>query len=364
VAGTVEEYDLGEADYYIGMAIGDSEVYEFGSQAVPADTFYEYYISQYSKINRYSNVWLRDKRWKEYNTHRGLIDRNTDDIDRQRALCGAFHKWTQGQIGAIKDFMMYMMLVTLEIVTQENSTFSILHNTTAKLITILNAIAKLEGKIDYKHADGMYDAAYDYYRACAFALTTDTTFVPGKTYFIESGSTYVEAVVEKYMEIPPDTFYEPVDFVKLIPDIDYEIGLEVTSRIYTTDLVMPTIENYTMTEIKDAVNRILRMCMTDKDIPTYTALPNDQEIQENIVYYRYVDDAWEKIVPEADDPDMIGQRIKDYDPEHIWYIKMDEEIADDNYTMTWIRVMMNEMIRLHNRKAESFNDVFNNFVAN
>lgn len=409
--GTVEQYDLGEVDYYYGMPIqDDGGIFEYGSMTIPAKTYYEYSEEQSSVINRYSNVWVRDRRWKEYNTHRGLIDRNTDDIIAQRLLCGQFRQWTQGQIAAIKDFIMYMMLATLEIVTQENSTFSILHNTTAKLITILNAIAKLENKEEYKHADGMYDAAYDYYRAIGFALTTDTTFVPGKTYFVEDYgitddttfvankkyfklvnkvyirleegtdyevgdniagysvtvyqvSTYREAVVAKYMDIPADTYYEANDFRRMIPDEDFEIGLEVTPRVFTLDYVMPTVENYTMTEIKDAVNRVLRTHMADVDIPTYTALPIDQEIQSNIVYYRYVDDEWERIVPEEDDPDMIGKRIKDYDPDHVWYIKLDEEIASDGYTMTWIRVMMNEMIRLHNRGAETFNNAFANFVA-
>ena len=76
-----------------------------------------------------------------------------------------------------------------------------------------------------------------------------------------------------------------------------------------------------------------------------------------------MDDEWERIVPEVDDPDMVGQLIKDYDPEHVWYLKMDEEIADDNYTMTWIRVMLNEMIRLYNRGVGSFNEAFSSLVA-
>ena len=408
--GTVEQYDEGLVDYYYGQEVQESGIYEFGSMTVPAKTYYEYKEEESSIINRYSNVWVRDRRWKEYNTHRGLIDRNTDDIIAQRLLCGQFRQWTQGQIAAIKDFIMYMMLATLEIVTQENSTFSILHNTTAKLITILNAISKLEGKEDYKHADGVYDAAYDYYRAIGFALTTDKTFVPGKTYFIEEYaqtadvefqankkyfkkvntdyirlvededytvgdliesagfrvydvSTYREAVVTKYQDIPADTYYEANDFRRMIPDEDFEIGLEVNPRVFSLDFVMPTVENYTMTEIKDAVNRVLRFNMADPNLPTYTALPIDQEIQANLVYYRYVDDQWERIVPEEDDPDMIGQLIKVYDPDHVWYLKMDEEIADDGYTMTWIRVMMNEMIRLHNRGAEQFNNAFANFVA-
>ena len=362
--GTVEQYDAHEVDYYYGMPIQDEGIYEFGSMTVPSNEYYEYEEGENSIINRYSNVWVRDRRWKEYNTHRGLIDRNTDDIARCLKNCGLFHQWTQGQIAAIKDFIMYMMLATLEIVTQENSTFSLLHNTTAKLITILNAIAKLEGKQDYKHADGVYDAAYDYYRAIGFTLTTDTTFVPGKTYFVEDSGTYREAAVTKYMPIPADTYYEASDFRRMIPDDDFEIGLEVSPRVFTLDYVMPTVENYTMTEIKDAVNRVLRTHMADPDIPTYTALPIDQEIQSNIVYYRYVDEEWEAIHPEEDDPDMIGQRIKDYDPDHVWYIKLDEEIPDDGYTMTWIRVMMNEMIRLYNRGAETFNNAFAKFAQN
>ena len=408
--GTLEQYNQGLSDYFYGQTVQDEGIYEFGSMTVPANEFYEYKEEESSVINRYSNVWVRDRRWKEYNTHRGLIDRNTDDIVAQQLLCGQFRAWTQGQIAAIKDFIMYMMLSTLEIVTQENSTFSLLHNTTAKLITILNAIAKLEGKEDYKHADGVYDVAYDYYLAIGFSLTTDSTFVPGKTYFIKeyvvtedtrfqsgkeyykstlsgyvlmtagtdyqlgeliedfSSTVYVvifrEAIVQKYLPIPEDTYYEATDFRKQFPGEDFEIGLEVAPRYFTIDLVMPTVENYTMTEIKDAVNRVLRANMSDPHIPTYTALPIDQEIQQNIVYYRYVDSEWEKIVPEVDDPDMIGQRIKDYDPEHVWYIKMDEEIASDGYTMTWIRVMMNEMIRLYNRGAETFNNAFAKFAQN
>jgi len=358
------EYALLEAgvDYQIGVTI-TGEIYEYGTQTVPPNSFYEYVVPESSIINRYSNVWVRDRQWKEYNTHRGLIDRNTDDIARCLKNCGLFQDWTKGQVAAIKDFIMYMMLATLDIVTQENSTFSILHNTTAKLVTILNAIAKLEGKVTYKHADGVYDAAYDYYRAIGFDLTTDTTFVPGKTYFVLDGTTFREATVEKYAPIPENKYYEAVEFHKLVQEVDYSIGLEVSPRIFTVDLVMPTVENYTMTEIKDAVNRILRNYMADPNLPVYTPLPVDQPIQENIVYYRNVDEAWERIVPEEDDPDMIGQLIKEYDPEHVWYIKLDEEIPDDGYTMTWIRVLMNEMIRLHNRGAETFNNAFQNFIA-
>lgn len=356
-------------DYLVGDPTEDfGTVYEFGSQVVPDETFYEYSTSEYSKINRYSNVWVRDRRWKEYNTHRGLIDRNTDDIINCQIRCGKFHDWTTGQIKAIKDFMMYMMLTTLEIITQENSTFSLLHNTTAKLINILNAMAKLEGKVAFKHADGVYDAAYDYYRAVdsGFVLIdpdVEPTFIPGKTYYIKEDGVYKEAIVIKYDPIPAGMYYEPREFVKMIPDEDFEIGLEVVPCVYSVGLVMPTVENYTMTEIKDAVNRILRDHMADTSLPTYTALPVDQYIQENIVYYRYVDDEWERIVPEVDDPDMVGQLIKDYDPEHVWYLKMDEEIADDNYTMTWIRVMLNEMIRLYNRGVGSFNEAFSSLVA-
>ena len=358
-----------DEDYFVGDPTEDfGTVYEFGSQVVPAETFYEYSTSEYSMINRYSNVWVRDRRWKEYNTHRGLIDRNTDDIINCQIRCGKFHDWTTGQIKAIKDFMMYMMLTTLEIVTQENSTFSLLHNTTAKLINILNAMAKLEGKVAFKHADGVYDAAYDYYRAVdsGFVLidpAVEPTFIPGKTYYIRENGVYKEAVVIQYDPIPAGMYYEPHEFVRMIPDEDFEIGLEVVPCVYSVGLVMPTVENYTMTEIKDAVNRILRDHMADSNLPTYTALPVDQYIQENIVYYRYVDDEWERIVPEVDDPDMIGQLIKDYDPEHVWYLKMDEEIADDDYTMTWIRVMLNEMIRLYNRGVGSFNEAFANLAA-
>ena len=361
-----EDYSLltPGVDYAVGSTI-TGDIYEFGSQAVPANSFYEHVIPENAKINKYSNVWIRDRQWKEYNSHRGLIDRNTDDIAACMKNCGMFQLWTQGQLTAIKDFIMYMMLMTLEVITQENCTFSLLHTTTSKLVNILNALAKLEGVVTYKHADGTYDAAYEYYLATAFDFTRDTTFIPGKTYFIVDPETGLkkEAVVTKYEEIPPDTYFEPVGFRKMIADVDYEIGLEVSPRVYSIDLVMPTVENYTMTEIKDAINRVLRTYMTDTNLPTYTALPIDQPIQENIVYYRYVDDKWERIVPETDDPDMIGQLIKEYDPEHVWYIKLDEEIAADGYTMTWMRVILNEMIRLHNGKGGSFQGVFTNFIA-
>ena len=446
-SGSLAEYNAGECDYWVNEAVPTSDhyylndkdyyvldelglagffrlvpgydyqyedpvtggIYEYGSQTIPDNEYYE--KANGTKINRWSNVWVRDRRWKEYNTHRGLIDRNTDDLIAHQLMFGQFKDWTEGQIAAIKDFILYLMLATLEIVTQENSTFSILHNTTAKLITILNAIAKLENNLTFKHADGVYDGAYAYYRAIAFDLTHDNVFKPGKTYFVEdyekttdsmfesdreyfrlSGvnytrltpgvdyligqsvsdlrydvytTTYREAIVSKNVEIPAGgRYYEPADFRKLDPNTELDIGLEVAPRTYTLDLVMPTVENYTITEIKDAVNRVLRDHMCDPSIPLYTALPTDQPIEAHMTYYRYVDGEWEKIEPGVDDPDMIGQRMKEYDPEHVWYIKTDQEIPDQGYTMTWIRIMMNEMIRFHNKGAEKFNNAFANFVAN
>ena len=324
--------------------------YEYYELTVPANSFYEYYDP--TPITASSNVWIRDRRWKEYNTHRGLIDRNYETIEECQVACGNFKVWTTNQMAALKDFIMQLSLATVSIVTQEAATLSLMHHTIAKLITIHNAVERLEGEQTFKHADGVYDSGYDYYEAVQFVLTTDEAFIPGKQYFTKKDEIMREATTVPNVAIPAGTYYEPSVFRKMEPGTDYEIGLNVGSGVYTRDLVMPEAENWTINEIRVAVNRVLRIHLSNDDTPIYTELPDDQPIMSTLTYYRYLDDAWEEINPDEVDPSMVGQLIKDYDPDHMWYIKTGDEVADDNYTMTWIRVIMNEMIKLHNRSND------------
>lgn len=353
---------------------------------IPAATYFEYH----NPTPRPAGVWIRKARkehggYEENNTHRGMIDRNTRDIEEMRQEAGAYQKWTKDQLKALEDFILSLMMSTLDIITQERSTLSLLHETVGKFIAIHNALERLEGTQSYKIADGIYDSGYDYYikgerkqssdegvepavwTGRGFFLTEDTVATAGKTYYTRTGYgttarpyLYTEVVYDEDTPIEEweDLYEYQEGWRKLRPGIDYEVGLEVSPDVYTKDLVIATTENYTINDIRLAVNRVLRYHLDNKELPVYTEIPDTTIILETMTYYRYVDDEWEEIIPERDDPEMIGKRVRDYDSVNKWFIKTGEEIPDgsdgNHYSETPIRIFLNELIKLHRRPTTGY----------
>lgn len=435
-------YTVNEDGKYIKTAVTPGE-------EVEANTYYEFINPT---IRPAGGVYIRKARiehegYEENETHRGLIDRNTRDIEDDRQANGAFQKWTKQQIQAIEDYIFSLLMSTVDVITQERSTLSLLHDTAGKFITFHNSLERIKNIQTVKPADGTYDSGYDYYTkgdkkkysdyqvfepitgitwdaissgvfeegityyvkcsdtkgvryvvydtsdkigeaitstyyvihdsstviktikrwvGTGFFLTKDPLFVATKTYYTRTGGgttsdpyVYMEYTDTTGGVVPANTYYEYHDWYLMESGVDYEIGLEVTENVYTKDLVIATTENYTINEIRLAVNRAINYHIDSGELPLYTELPDTEIILESMTYYRYVDGEWEEIIPEVDDPTMIGQRIKDYDPLNKWYIKTGSPVPDGTglakYTETPIRMLLNELIKLH-RKGQKQNN--------
>ena len=328
VPGTAEQVEGGTADYVVG---DDVTSYEF--------TTY---------VRKVSN--------KEQNTHRGLIDRNTDDIQKDRT-------WARTQMDLIKKFVMDMTLTTIAQVTQEECSWAVLHDVIDKLITIHNAFERLTGQRHWKCAMGNYESGYDYYRLVKVEdhpelswteCEPDEEAVAYGLYYTKVGDNYVRIYPDAGTVLPAGT-YKPIidEEAPMVEGEDYEIGLEVGEHTYTKDLVVPNATDYTMEDLRIAVNRMLDYHITSGELPNYTKLSGDTIIVAGIKYYRWVNDMWDEIDPEADDPSMIGQAIEVYDPTHPWYLKTERPLPDTGCTMTMVRMYFNEMTKLHRRGSMS-----------
>lgn len=198
-------------------------------------------------------------------------------------------------------------LAMMTALTQERFTVSELHYLVDRIITVQNAFNKLVGTdVPWQEATGVFQTGYTYYRK-------------------EGENTYT----------------------KLHNATDYVVGLEIGSDIYTKELVGPVTENYSIKDIKIAINRMVAYYKSMSVIyPEYSELPGDTVINRGVTYYRNVDGVYDEILPERDDPSMIGKTIREYDPNNRWYLKITEQIPEDEYTCTPLRIYANEFLKL------------------
>ena len=248
---------------------------------VEAGTQYFYTAGKEIPVEMIGKVYERDTRYATMNTIRGLVDRNTEHIERNRLLCEQHFTWTKSQLLALENFILAMTLATLQEIVQETCTITLLHDTTNRFITVHNAIETLARNTDnivalvrienYTLRDIMFQVN-ELIKIHVNELTS------GKNSAISGERTYGDG----YMELPVDMiiyadliYYRPTDWWhqeftadghRLTPDMWYEyvwyVGYE--RKVYTPD------------------------------------------------------------------PDAVGKRIKDYDPESKWYLK----IFDWDYFLT------------------------------
>lgn len=310
-------------EYVNGEEIGynkkyNSKVYEY-TNPTPVGTIYPpHLVDEQTGVVTSTKVTVFTRRtvYANENTHRGLIDRNTEGINAQRDRASKFQKWTETKFDNLEQYVTEMLLVTIDLITQEVSTLSILHERLDKLINLHNAMERLGGTQTWKVADDKYESGFDYY------LKRN-----GEYYKMSEGG--------------------------LDPELSYEIGNAVVPNVYTKDIVITRTENYTLDDIRIALNRILRVHIESGELPEYTALPTDTVILESMTYWRWDGEKWDDIVPERDDKYMIGKTIGSYDQDHTWYIKFQEITPDDinTYSETPVRVYFNELVKLHRKSS-------------
>lgn len=310
------DYSVGDKITYNGVY--NSKIYEYANPT-PMGTIYPPHGWTWrvpvEKVEG-ANVCVRRTQYKDLNTHRGLIDRNTVAINDQRDRCSLAQKKTNLRLDNLEQYIMEMLLVTIDLITQEVSTLSLIHERLDKLISLHNAMERLSGEQSYKLADYKYESGFEYY--------------------LKKGDNY-------YLMIEGSDDEE----------LTYEIGHDVKENVYTKDLVIAQTENYTLDDLRIALNRILRLHLETGELPEYTALPTDTIILESMTYWRWDGEKWEDIVPERDDPYMIGKEIGAYDPEHTWYIRFAEITPDDinTYSETPVRIYFNELVKLHRKSS-------------
>lgn len=306
------DYSVGDKITYNGVY--NSKIYEYANPT-PMGTVY-FTIDGKVEKKEDTTVCVRRVQYKDDNTHRGLIDRNTVAINAQRDRCSLAQKKTNLRLDNLEQYIMEMLLVTIDLITQEVSTLSLIHERLDKLISLHNAMERLSGTQSWKVADDKYESGYDYY------------LKKGDDYYLmtEGGSD---------------------------EELSYEIGRPVKADVYTKDLVIAQTENYTLDDLRIALNRILRLHLETGELPEYTALPTDTIILATMPYWRWDGEKWDEIVPERDDPYMIGKEIGEYDPEHTWYIRFSEITPDDvtTYSETPVRIYFNELVKLHRKSS-------------
>ena len=220
----------------------------------------------------------------------------------------------RSELDALKEQVTQMVINSIQpslammtALTQERFTVSELHYLVDRIITVQNSFNKLVGTdVPWQKATGVFQTGYTYYRK-------------------EDGDTYT----------------------KLHNATDYVVGLEIGSDIYTKELVGPVTENYSIKDIKIAINRMVAYYKSMSVIyPDYSELPGDTVINRGVIYYRNVDGVYDEILPERDDPSMIGKTVREYDPNNRWYLKITEQIPEDEYTCTPLRIYANEFLKL------------------
>ncbi len=224
-------------------------------------------------------------------------------LDEQRQLIANLQK----QVDQMVINSIQPSLAMMTALTQERFTVSELHYLVDRIITVQNAFNKLVGTdVPWQKATGVFQTGYTYYRK-------------------GDGDTYT----------------------KLHDATDYVVGLEIGSDIYTKELVGPVTENYSIKDIKIAINRMVAYYKSMSVIyPEYSELPSDTVINRGVTYYRNVDGVYDEILPERDDPSMIGKTVREYDPNNRWYLKITEQIPEDEYTCTPLRIYANEFLKL------------------
>ena len=235
--------------------------------------------------------------------HKTSLNAHETRLDEHRQLIADLRK----QVDQMVINSIQPSLAMMTALTQERFTVSELHYLVDRIITVQNAFNKLVGTdVPWQKATGVFQTGYTYYRK-------------------EGEDTYT----------------------KLHNATDYVVGLEIGSDIYTKELVGPVTENYSIKDIKIAINRMVAYYKSMSVIyPEYSELPGDTVIRRGVTYYRNVDGVYDEILPERDDPSMIDKTIREYDPNNRWYLKITEQIPEDEYTCTPLRIYANEFLKL------------------
>lgn len=98
--------------------------------------------------------------------------------------------------------------------------------------------------LDYRTTFYVYDAA----AACTwqYALTDDTTFTEGKTYYTKDGDAYTPAEVAAGAEVPADTYYQHsklvIDGTKLTSNVTYRFDEIIDCP---SEFILPAVDDDT-----------------------------------------------------------------------------------------------------------------------
>lgn len=296
-----------------------------------------------------TNVFERKTDKSEADSHKGLVDRNTIHIEKNRAKCNARFMWTKTQMSAMQDFMLALTLSTIQELVQETCTLTLLHDTTNKFVLIHNAMDLMLTGGEYQQEQVRIEN-YDLFDICLVVNGLLTIHVNGL--INEDG----------FMELPVDSkiyegmvYWRPTDWwhQKFGPDGDtpltpnewYEYVWWKGDRDHP--IYDPDPEAYGRT-IKDydpeGIWYLRAFDFEYKETTDITFLPDK-------IYY-YYDDSRAKYCTIPVSWIEVGYNIEDWKLE--WGIEFVYDtknkrklINTRNYTMTDVREMLNLVIRLH-----------------